>query len=116
MITSERATAYQSTVATATPLVPVTIAPGDGIGPEVTAEGVRALEAIGKKYGHTFAFSEDYVGGAAIDAYGTALRPETLEAAKASDAVLWGAVGIRRRVDHDRTPLNPFHLANKCKL
>ena len=71
----------------------ILVLPGDGIGPEVTAEGVRALEAIGKKYGHTFAFSEDYVGGAAIDAYGTALRPETLEAAKASDAVLWGAVG-----------------------
>lgn len=71
----------------------ILVLPGDGIGPEVTAEGVRALEAIGKKYGHTFQFSEDLVGGAAIDAYGTALRPETLEAAKGSDAVLWGAVG-----------------------
>jgi 3-isopropylmalate dehydrogenase len=66
---------------------------GDGIGPEVTAEGVRALEAIGRKYGHNFEFSEDLVGGAAIDAYGTSLKPETLEAAKQSDAVLWGAVG-----------------------
>jgi 3-isopropylmalate dehydrogenase len=71
----------------------ILVLPGDGIGPEVTAEGVRALEAIGAKYGHSFQFSEDLVGGAAIDAYGTALRPETLEAAKASDAVLWGAVG-----------------------
>ena len=66
---------------------------GDGIGPEVTAEGVRALDAIGKIYGHTFEYTEDHVGGAAIDAYGTALRPETMEMAKASDAVLWGAVG-----------------------
>ena len=71
----------------------ILVLPGDGIGPEVTAEGVRALEAIGTKYGHSFQFSEDLVGGAAIDAYGTALRPETLEAAQASDAVLWGAVG-----------------------
>ncbi|MFA7296567.1 MAG: 3-isopropylmalate dehydrogenase [Dehalococcoidia bacterium] len=71
----------------------ILVLPGDGIGPEVTAEGVRALEAIGTKYGHSFQFSEDLVGGAAIDAYGTALRPETLEAAKASAAVLWGAVG-----------------------
>jgi 3-isopropylmalate dehydrogenase len=66
---------------------------GDGIGPEVTAEGVRALEAIGKQFGHTFAFTEDLVGGIAIDTYGTSLKPETLEAAKQSDAVLWGAVG-----------------------
>ena len=66
---------------------------GDGIGPEVTAEGVRALEVVGKKFGHTFQFTEDLVGGIAIDTYGTSLKPETLEAAKQSDAVLWGAVG-----------------------
>ena len=47
MITSERATAYQSTVATATPLVPVTIAPGDGIGPEITDATLRILRAAG---------------------------------------------------------------------
>ena len=71
----------------------ILVLPGDGIGPEVTAEGVRALEAIGRKFGHTFSMSEDLVGGASIDAHGTALRQETIDAAKASDAVLWGAVG-----------------------
>ena len=71
----------------------ILVLPGDGIGPEVTAEGVRALEAIGKRFGHTFETSEDLVGGASIDAHGVALRPETIEAALASNAVLWGAVG-----------------------
>ncbi|MEZ4553845.1 MAG: 3-isopropylmalate dehydrogenase [Dehalococcoidia bacterium] len=71
----------------------ILVLPGDGIGPEVTAEGVRALETVGRKFGHTFSMSEDLVGGASIDAHGTALRQETIDAAKASDAVLWGAVG-----------------------
>jgi 3-isopropylmalate dehydrogenase len=71
----------------------ILVLPGDGIGPEVTAEGVRALEAIGKRFGHTFKTSDDLVGGAAIDAYGTALREQTIDVARNSHAVLWGAVG-----------------------
>jgi 3-isopropylmalate dehydrogenase len=68
--------------------------PGDGIGPEVTAEGVRALHAIGERFEHVFEIREDLVGGAAIDAYGIPITDDTIEAAKASDAVLWGAVGL----------------------
>ncbi|RLT39167.1 MAG: 3-isopropylmalate dehydrogenase [Chloroflexi bacterium] len=71
----------------------ILVLPGDGIGPEVCAEGVRALEAVGKRFEHVFRFEHDIVGGASIDAYGTALRDETLAKAKASDAVLFGAVG-----------------------
>ena len=71
----------------------VLVLPGDGVGPEVTAEGVRALAAVGERFGHRFAMSEDLVGGAAIDAHGVAIRPQTLEAARRSHAVLWGAVG-----------------------
>ena len=70
--------------------------PGDGIGPEVTAEGVRALEAIGERFEHVFHIEQDDVGGAAIDKYGVAIRDETVEAAKQADAVLWGAVGLPR--------------------
>ncbi len=66
---------------------------GDGIGPEVTAEGVRALEAIGARFGHDFRTSDELVGGACIDAHGVAILPETIEAAERADAVLWGAVG-----------------------
>ena len=71
----------------------ILVLPGDGIGPEVCAEGVRALEAVGKRFEHVFNFTHDIVGGASIDAHGTALRDETLAKAKASDAVLFGAVG-----------------------
>ncbi len=69
------------------------VLPGDGIGPEVTAEGVRALEAIGQRFEHVFRFEQDLVGGAAIDAHGVAIRPETIERAQRSHAVLFGAVG-----------------------
>src|SRR5688572_30308691 len=71
----------------------ILVLPGDGIGPEVTAEGVRVLEAIGERWDHDFEFVEGLIGGAAIDATGTALPQETLDEAKASDAVLLGAVG-----------------------
>ena len=71
----------------------ILVLPGDGIGPEVCAEGVRALEAIGKRFEHVFRFTHDVVGGASIDAHGVAIRPETLERAKRSNAVLFGAVG-----------------------
>ena len=84
----------------------ILVLPGDGIGPEVTAEGVRALEAVGERFEHVFNFSEDLVGGASIDAHGVAIRPETLDAARASDAVLWGAVG-GPKWDNPTAPVRP---------
>jgi 3-isopropylmalate dehydrogenase len=66
---------------------------GDGIGPEVTAEAVRVLQAVGSKYGHDFEFSEALIGGAAIDASGSALPPRTIDACRESAATLLGAVG-----------------------
>ena len=66
---------------------------GDGIGPEVVAEGVRALEAIAKKFGHSFRFESALMGGAAIDATGEPLPAATLAACQKADAVLLGAVG-----------------------
>jgi len=71
----------------------IIVLPGDGVGPEVVAEGVRVLEAVGKKYNHSFDLSYDDIGGIAIDKHGTALRAETVAACKKSDAVLLGAVG-----------------------
>ncbi len=71
----------------------IMVLPGDGIGPEVCAEGVRALDAIGERFEHVFNYTEDLVGGAAIDAHGVAIRPETIERAARADAVLFGAVG-----------------------
>ena len=66
---------------------------GDGVGPEVTREGVRALQAIASRYGHDFKFSEHLIGGAAIDEMQSALPAQTLSACGTADAVLLGAVG-----------------------
>jgi 3-isopropylmalate dehydrogenase len=71
----------------------IMVLPGDGIGPEVTAEAVKVLGAVEKRFGHEFSLKEDLAGGAAVDQYGIAVRDETLDAAKRSDAVLFGAVG-----------------------
>jgi 3-isopropylmalate dehydrogenase len=66
---------------------------GDGIGPEVTHEGVRVLEAIASRYGHDFKFEAHLIGGAAIDAVQNALPTPTISACGTADAVLLGAVG-----------------------
>ncbi len=71
----------------------IVVLSGDGIGPEVTREGVRVLQAIAKKFGHQFDTEEHLIGGAAIDATGSALPPATEAACKQADAVLLGAVG-----------------------
>ena len=66
---------------------------GDGIGPEVIAEGLRCLEAIGSSFGHEFALTQLPFGGAAIDACGDPLPAGTLQPCLAADAVLLGAIG-----------------------
>ncbi len=71
----------------------IAVLSGDGIGPEVTAQGVCALQAIGRRFGHEFALREGLLGGIAIDSTGTALPPATVEICRAADAVLLGAVG-----------------------
>ena len=71
----------------------IALLPGDGIGPEVTAEAVKVLEAIGRRFGHEFVFGSEFLGGCAIDATGHALPPETVVLCQCSDAVLLGAVG-----------------------
>jgi 3-isopropylmalate dehydrogenase len=67
--------------------------PGDGVGPEVTAEGWRVLEAVSERFGLGLAFEEAAMGGAAIDSHGSPLPEETLALCKASAAVFLGAVG-----------------------
>jgi len=71
----------------------IAVLPGDGIGPEVVAEAIKVLEAVGRWFGHDFIFRYDDVGGAAIDKYGVALNKDTLKMCKRSRAVLLGAVG-----------------------
>jgi 3-isopropylmalate dehydrogenase len=71
----------------------ILIIPGDGIGQEVTAVGQQVLEVIAQKFGHSFTYDHALLGHAAIEATGQALPNETIAKAKASDAVLLGAVG-----------------------
>ncbi|GHV84240.1 3-isopropylmalate dehydrogenase [Spirochaetia bacterium] len=71
----------------------IALVAGDGIGPEVCAKAVEALELVGDKYGHIFNFVELEAGGCAIDSTGEPLPASTLEAAKNCDALLLGAVG-----------------------
>lgn len=77
----------------------ITLIPGDGIGPEIVREACKVLDKVGSKYGHTFNYTKVLMGGCSIDAYGVPLTDEALATAKASDAVLLGAVGGRVGVD-----------------
>jgi 3-isopropylmalate dehydrogenase len=71
----------------------IALIPGDGVGPEVIDGAVSVLEAAGRRFGFEFAWTSLVVGGAGIDAYGIACRPEDVEACRDADAVLLGAVG-----------------------
>src|SRR4029079_4402696 len=81
----------------------ITTVPGDGIGPEVTAEAIRVLETVAAIQGYRFEFEEHAIGGVAIKKFGSALPRTTLDACLASDAVLLGAVGS---LEFDRVPPN----------
>ncbi len=71
----------------------ILVLPGDGIGPEIVAEAVKVLEALRDRHGLAVELDHGLVGGAAIDATGGPLPQETLDKARAADAVLLGAVG-----------------------
>src|SRR5262249_10842732 len=71
----------------------IAILPGDGIGPEVVAQGTRLLSAVAEGFGHQFELREAPIGGVAIDQAGTPLPPSTLDLCHSADALLLGAVG-----------------------
>lgn len=71
----------------------IALIPGDGIGPEIVREARKVLDKVCEKYGHTFQYTELLMGGASIDVHGVPLTDETIEKAKASDAVLMGSIG-----------------------
>ncbi|MCH7853492.1 MAG: 3-isopropylmalate dehydrogenase [Proteobacteria bacterium] len=77
----------------------ITVLPGDGIGPEVTAAGTKMLAAVAARSGHNFTFSAQLIGGAAIDATGEPLPQDTIDSCRESDAVILGAVGGPRWSD-----------------
>lgn len=80
----------------------ILIVPGDGIGQEVTAVGKQVLDKIAEKFRHEFLYEEALIGHVAIEATGSPLPDETLTKMKASDAILFGAVG-HPKYDNDPT-------------
>ncbi|MBI2872544.1 MAG: 3-isopropylmalate dehydrogenase [Chloroflexi bacterium] len=84
----------------------VLVLPGDGIGPEVTGEAVKVMEAVSARTGLAVDYVRDEVGGAAMDRHGVPIREETLELARRSHAVLFGAVG-GPRWDDPKAPVRP---------
>src|SRR5689334_18898530 len=81
----------------------ITVLPGDGVGPEVTAEAVHVLHTTAAVHGYRFDFEEHAIGGHAIREFGSPLPAKTLDACLASEAVLLGAVGSP---EFDRVPPN----------
>ena len=71
----------------------ITLLPGDGVGPEVTAAAHRILKEVAARFGHTFEFSVQMIGGAAIDQTGEPLPADTIASCEESSAILLGAVG-----------------------
>jgi len=71
----------------------ITLLAGDGIGPEISAVAIELLERVASQHAFSLSFDPQPVGGAAIDAVGEPLPPSTLEACRASDAVLLAAIG-----------------------
>jgi 3-isopropylmalate dehydrogenase len=79
----------------------IVLLPGDGIGPEVTAQAELVLGRVARLFGHAFEFESFPIGGNAIDDFGDPLPERTLAACKASDAILLGAVGGPKWDDPD---------------
>lgn len=88
----------------------IALLPGDGIGPEITAETVKVLEAVAACFGRQLSYQYLPIGGAAIDEYGDPLPPQTLEGMKEADAVLLAAVG------GPKWDQNPGHLRPEAGL
>lgn len=85
----------------------ITLLPGDGIGPEIMREVRRVMDWVAENHGVVFDVTEGLIGGCAYEADGVPLSDETLATAKASDAVLMGAVGGPQwdgKVDYDKRP------------
>jgi 3-isopropylmalate dehydrogenase len=71
----------------------IAVIPGDGIGPEVTAQAKKALNAVAEVYNHVFLYKEAQMGACAIEATGNPLPDATIKICKKADAILFGAIG-----------------------
>ncbi|WOD44502.1 3-isopropylmalate dehydrogenase [Hwangdonia lutea] len=87
----------------------IAVLPGDGIGPEVTAQAVKVLKAIAMEFGHIFTFNKALVGAAAIEQTGSALPEETISICKKADAILFGAIGSAKYDIDPDAEIRPEH-------
>ncbi len=71
----------------------IAVLPGDGVGPEVTQQAVKALKAVAHTFNHEFTFKNGLIGGVAINKTGDPYPPETQKLCKSADAILFGAIG-----------------------
>lgn len=96
----------------------IAVLPGDGIGPEIIAQAIKVLEAVGRKYHHSFAFTHALVGACAIDATGNPFPDETFNLCMDSDAVLFGAIGDPKYDNDPKAKVRPEQglLAMRKKL
>ena len=85
----------------------IAVLAGDGIGPEISAEGVKVMKAVCSKFGHQVTFTEALCGAAAIDAIGNPFPEETLKACQDADAVLFSAVGDPRFDNNPNAKVRP---------
>lgn len=85
----------------------IAVLAGDGIGPEISAEGVKVMKAVCSKFGHQVTFTEALCGAAAIDAVGNPFPKETLKACQDADAVLFSAVGDLRFDNNPNAKVRP---------
>ncbi|MEI6045937.1 MAG: 3-isopropylmalate dehydrogenase [Chloroflexota bacterium] len=83
-------------------LFKIAVLAGDGIGPEVTREALKVFLAVAAKFGHTINYEEALVGGAALEVEDTAITEASMQLCKASDAILFGAVGLPK---YDNAPM-----------
>ena len=74
----------------------IAVLPGDGIGPEIVAQAVKAVDAVAAKFDYKVSYTHAVVGAAAIDAVGDPYPEATHEVCMAADAVLFGAIGDPR--------------------
>ncbi len=96
----------------------IALLPGDGIGPEVVGQAVKAVDAVCKKFGHEVSYTKGLVGACAIDATGDPFPEETFQTCLKSDAVLFGAVGDPRYDNNPTAKVRPENglLAMRKKL
>lgn len=85
----------------------IAVLAGDGIGPEISAEGVKVMKAVCSMFGHQVTFTEALCGAAAIDAVGNPFPEETLKACQDADAVLFSAVGDPRFDNNPNAKVRP---------